>query len=686
MKKLILIGVFAAGLLTACFNPWEAEKAVITLNLGGRGRAAVTDEILNALKYTVVLTGPVETLTLSHTGKGAISAAVTPGKWNIAITAHLEEKLFAEGSRDADVKAGRNNVTIQMIVVYREVETLTVNIAAIPGVTAPVTDAVPVTTITETAQYTGTVTWEPAVSATFVAGIAYTATITLTAKEGFTFDGVAANFFSVAGATVTNAANSGVVTAVFPETAAAVTIDNIPGLAAPKTGGTPVTEITATAQYTGTVTWKSGDTTMLDDTTFAPETIYTATITLTLKSGFTFNGVAANFFKVAGAETTNAANSGVVTAVFPETASSLDPQKVYILIDGEEPLSPYNTLTDALQAIKNDYADGDYTLSVGTGMQPQNVNGDTGGSLNPGKNITLTSHGNGEATVQLDNNGYLFSVEPGVTLTLEGNITFKGRENVNNDSALIQVNGGTLYLKNNVTISGNTNRGVDDDGKGGGVSVMNNGYFYMSGGTISGNKTDSYLENVACFGYGGGVYVADGGTFIMSGGTISNNIAHADNGGSAGGGGVYVDNLGIFTMSGGEISGNNTGFLGGGVRVAFGGEFTIEGGEIKGNGNIVEVTHGGGVYVNEYGKFTMHNGIISGNRSNTAGGGVYISTNGIFYKNGGIIYGVEDDNGNEVPESLQNKDASLYAHSIYYSDASPSNRSTTSGPDDTSYQ
>ncbi len=49
----------------------------------------------------------------------------------------------------------------------------------------------------------------------------YTATITLRAKAGYTFDNVAANFFTVAGATATNGKNSSTVTAVFPKTAAA---------------------------------------------------------------------------------------------------------------------------------------------------------------------------------------------------------------------------------------------------------------------------------------------------------------------------------------------------------------------------------------------------------------------------------------------------------------------------------
>ncbi len=89
-----------------------------------------------------------------------------------------------------------------------------IDIAAIPEVTAPVTGATPVGTITATAQYTGTVTWNPADNP-FLGSIAYTATITLTAKAGFTLTGVALDFFTVAGAVATNSIDSGVVTAVF---------------------------------------------------------------------------------------------------------------------------------------------------------------------------------------------------------------------------------------------------------------------------------------------------------------------------------------------------------------------------------------------------------------------------------------------------------------------------------------
>jgi len=96
-----------------------------------------------------------------------------------------------------------------------------INVAAITGITAPVTGATPTATIPDTTEYAATITWAPSVSA-FAAATPYTATITITPKTGYTLTGVTKNYFTVSGAkTVTNTAGSGVVTAVFSATAAA---------------------------------------------------------------------------------------------------------------------------------------------------------------------------------------------------------------------------------------------------------------------------------------------------------------------------------------------------------------------------------------------------------------------------------------------------------------------------------
>ena len=130
-----------------------------------------------------------------------------------------------------------------------------VNISAISGIIVPVTGQTPVSTITQTAQYTGTVTWSPAHNS-FEASTIYTATITLTAKTGYTLTGVNGNFFTVAGATsVSNSANSGVVTAVFPATAASGGDEVPPALTADITGNFPKTNLDIT--FTDDVAWRN---------------------------------------------------------------------------------------------------------------------------------------------------------------------------------------------------------------------------------------------------------------------------------------------------------------------------------------------------------------------------------------------------------------------------------------------
>ena len=124
------------------------------------------------------------------------------------------------------------NITTEYKKTYTQDDYLetTVNIAAIEGLTAPVNGEIPVDTITETDQYTGSVEWyddeELFDRDTFEAATVYTAFITLTAKPGYTFAGVAEDFFTVAGAdTVSNSQHSGIVTAVFPRTESGPVID-----------------------------------------------------------------------------------------------------------------------------------------------------------------------------------------------------------------------------------------------------------------------------------------------------------------------------------------------------------------------------------------------------------------------------------------------------------------------------
>jgi hypothetical protein len=161
-----------------------------------------------------------------------------------------------------------------------------------------------------------------------------------------------------------------------------------------------------------------------------------------------------------------------------------------------------------------------------------------------GQTVGITIIGDtAERTITLAANGSLFTVNTGVTLTLDNNITLMGR--TNNASLVTVSTGGTLVMKDGAKITGN---------------------------------------------FGGGVYVA--GTFNMTGGNISNNIADGD------GGGVYVNNSpaggsSTFRMYGGEINGNTANREGGGVYVNRYNTFSMYGGTISGN----TATYGGGVYV-----------------------------------------------------------------------------------------
>jgi hypothetical protein len=191
---------------------------------------------------------------------------------------------------------------------------------------APVTGIAPVKEITATAQYTGSVVWSPAVTDAFAADTAYTATVTLKAKTGYTFNGVAKIAFTYTGADATNLANRGVVTVVFaktggtaekPTTVNALELKDF--FAAPKTGEKADTQFTGT-QYDGAIAWSPAVT-----DTFAAGTAYTATVTLKVKNNtFTFDGVAKNAFTYTGATATNPANSGVVTVVFAKTGETVE--------------------------------------------------------------------------------------------------------------------------------------------------------------------------------------------------------------------------------------------------------------------------------------------------------------------------------------------------------------------------
>jgi hypothetical protein len=234
--------------------------------------------------------------------------------------------------------------------------------------TAPATGETPDAAIGAATEYTGTIAWSPEIAegGTFAAGESYTATVTLAAKDGYTFNGVEENVFTYDGTadtlpSVTNPAGTGttiVVTVVFeatldpdnPTVVNAVTLTDL--FDAPVTGETPDAAIGTATQYTGTIVWNPA---IAEGGTFAAGTSYTATVTLEPKPGYTFAGIAEqaagnSTFIYAGAQsvanTVGTATGITVTIVFGATGDPDDPTVVsalalggffYAPVTGEEP-------------------------------------------------------------------------------------------------------------------------------------------------------------------------------------------------------------------------------------------------------------------------------------------------------------------------------------------------------------
>jgi len=367
MKKIIITGIICILTLAACFSPMGAEmgkNATFSITIGSGNRVALSWDPFtetSTLEHTITLTnGPGPDIKKKNVKEGQpVPFTVASGYWDITVKAYLGDVLKAEGFRNVYIKPGRNGA-IQITMEEPKNETFSViTIKEIGGIAVPVTGGIPAASITPNEQYSGTVTWLPPVTNMFAAGIEYIATITLKARTGYTLTGVEENFFTVEGATtVSNNADSGVVTAKFPTTAgtaehpATIDIAEINGITAPVIGGIPATSITETVQYTGTVIWSPA----VSDT-FADGTEYIATITLIAKTGYTFHGVSANFFRVAGANVSNAANSGIVTAEFPATPKVINYVAVNIV-------PPVKDAVSNLMATGNDSSgEGDFILS-----------------------------------------------------------------------------------------------------------------------------------------------------------------------------------------------------------------------------------------------------------------------------------------------------------------------------------
>ncbi|MGM9621741.1 MAG: InlB B-repeat-containing protein [Butyricicoccus porcorum] len=237
-------------------------------------------------------------------------------------------------------------------------------------------------------------------------------------------------------------------------------------------------------------------------------------------------------------------------------------------------------------------------LSGGTVTLDRDYTIDT--TLQVGDHVILDLNGH---VIKMTGKGSVIQVNSGVSLTLQdSNTTATHTGDYASLPAGGVITGGYTY------------------GNGGGVYVVENGSFTMSGGTI---------YDCSAEGGGGGVCVSEG-SFTMNGGAISGCKA------SGSGGGVCVSE-GSFTMTGGAISGCKASGSGGGVCVKKESSFEMSG------GTIYDCTcYNGGVFVSES-SFNMTGGTISGCTTDGIGCSCVYVGNGSFTISGGTI-----DAGNAV--------------------------------------
>jgi len=161
---------------------------------------------------------------------------------------------------------------------------------ALVNVTAPISGAIPNITAAGTGSFTpDAVAWSPNHTA-FVMGARYTASVTLMANQGHTFDGLIVATINGNPAVVTNNSD-GTVTLSFeflPTVARDVSVIPIAAVNVipPMDGATPDPTATGSGNFTlGTVSWSPST------SSFSGNARYTATVTLTANDGYIFEGL-----------------------------------------------------------------------------------------------------------------------------------------------------------------------------------------------------------------------------------------------------------------------------------------------------------------------------------------------------------------------------------------------------------
>ena len=313
-------------------------------------------------------------------------------------------------------------------------------------------------------------------------------------------------------------------------------------------------------------------------------------------------------------------------------------------VSGDNTYYYQNCTTEAVVWIKDNVtvtaADGSNAIRAGSNGNLWLLGGDN--AKISGSGVTGTT-----AT-----NGGLMRILSGGKVYIDGDLTIglSGSVSSNNMGGLVDINNGTLYLRDG------TLNAVTNDGTGtvyGAVVISGkNGNFEMSGGIVNGNTAKLAP-----------IYLSAAGNLKISGGTV-NGSSNVTNGGA-----IYV-NKGTLTINGGTINGGsvtnggaiyqadgtvniNSGTISGGVASDKGGAIYVNGGTLNigcdatnyPDGPTIsgaQASSGGGLYISATGSVKMEAGSISGCGASSVGGAVYVAgdTNGnrgLFDMAGGTV-------------------------------------------------
>jgi hypothetical protein len=323
----------------------RAEGIVVTD--GGNTPASVTlgpktGAGIGTFSYDITVPDGTETATLTITTleagaveNGTVDLKTTPSGSMAALAPgyYLVDVVLTKDGKTAGLNEALHlyrGLTSSLTKTYANSDFGVVEVVSATNLTslflAPATGGTPATSFAAT-QYTGAIAWKIGAAdfggTEFAASTAYTAVVTLTAKPNYTFAGIAANAFTHGDKTGANEEDGNVVTIVFDATAAlpVVSETNLTALfTAPATDGIPDASFTAT-QYNGSIAWKV-EAAPFEGSTFAASTAYTAVVTLTANSNYTFAGIAANAFTHGDKTGTNDAGGNVVTIVFDATEAA----------------------------------------------------------------------------------------------------------------------------------------------------------------------------------------------------------------------------------------------------------------------------------------------------------------------------------------------------------------------------